>query len=182
LARVARIVEEANGFGIMFNVLDWNDGAIEFYRKIGATFLDDWKTVCLILTRGHLAHHIWRSYRSLIRRFLAYWFARRQMTRIPEAEQKPNIGSRFFPISSRRPRLPGCLPLHPSVRRDGDARSAPPHFRPLFCFFMEPACGSRKPCRSATPTLISPTVRSKSVLARYTDTARFPSAATCSAY
>jgi GNAT superfamily N-acetyltransferase len=47
LARVARIVEEANGFGIMFNVLDWNDGAIEFYRKIGATFLDDWKTVCL---------------------------------------------------------------------------------------------------------------------------------------
>ena len=47
LARIARIVEEANGFGIMFNVLDWNDGAIEFYRKIGATFLDDWRTVCL---------------------------------------------------------------------------------------------------------------------------------------
>ena len=47
LARLAQIVEEANGFGIMFNVLDWNDGAIEFYRKIGATFLDDWRTVCL---------------------------------------------------------------------------------------------------------------------------------------
>jgi GNAT superfamily N-acetyltransferase len=47
LARLARIVEEANGFGIMFNVLDWNDGAIEFYRKIGATFLDDWRTVWL---------------------------------------------------------------------------------------------------------------------------------------
>lgn len=47
LARVARIAEEANGFGVMFNVLDWNDGAIAFYRKIGATFLDDWKTVCL---------------------------------------------------------------------------------------------------------------------------------------
>jgi GNAT superfamily N-acetyltransferase len=47
LARVARIVEEANGFGIMFNVLNWNNGAIEFYQKIGATFLDDWKTVCL---------------------------------------------------------------------------------------------------------------------------------------
>jgi GNAT superfamily N-acetyltransferase len=47
LAGVARIVEEANGFGIMFNVLDWNVGAIEFYRKIGATFLDDWKNVCL---------------------------------------------------------------------------------------------------------------------------------------
>lgn len=47
LAHVARITEEANGFGIMFNVLDWNTGAIEFYRRIGATFLDDWITVCL---------------------------------------------------------------------------------------------------------------------------------------
>jgi GNAT superfamily N-acetyltransferase len=47
LASVARITEEANGFGIMFNVLDWNAGATRFYRKIGATFLDDWKTVCL---------------------------------------------------------------------------------------------------------------------------------------
>ena len=47
LAHVARITEDANGFGIMFNVLDWNDRAIKFYRRIGATFLDDWKTVCL---------------------------------------------------------------------------------------------------------------------------------------
>jgi len=47
LAHVARITEDANGFGIMFNVLGWNDGAIRFYRRIGATFLDDWKTVCL---------------------------------------------------------------------------------------------------------------------------------------
>jgi GNAT superfamily N-acetyltransferase len=47
LAHVARITEEANGFGIMFNVLNWNDGATEFYRRIGSTFLDDWKTVCL---------------------------------------------------------------------------------------------------------------------------------------
>ena len=47
LARVARITEAANGFGIMFNVLDWNDGAIKFYRRIGARFLDDWKTVWL---------------------------------------------------------------------------------------------------------------------------------------
>ena len=47
LAHVARLTEEANGFGIMFNVLGWNDGAIKFYRRIGATFLDDWRTVCL---------------------------------------------------------------------------------------------------------------------------------------
>jgi GNAT superfamily N-acetyltransferase len=47
LAHVARITEDANAFGIMFNVLDWNVGAIEFYRRIGSTFLNDWKTVCL---------------------------------------------------------------------------------------------------------------------------------------
>jgi GNAT superfamily N-acetyltransferase len=47
LAHVARIAEEGTGFGVMFNVLDWNQKAIEFYHKIGATFLDDWKTVCL---------------------------------------------------------------------------------------------------------------------------------------
>jgi len=47
LAHVARITQDANGFGIMFNVLDWNDGAIKFYRRIGATFLNDWRTVCL---------------------------------------------------------------------------------------------------------------------------------------
>jgi GNAT superfamily N-acetyltransferase len=44
LARVARIAEKADGIGIMFDVLDWNHGAIEFYRRMGATFLDDWKT------------------------------------------------------------------------------------------------------------------------------------------
>lgn len=47
LAHVARLTEDAKGFGIMFNVLAWNDGAIKFYRRMGATFLDDWKTVCL---------------------------------------------------------------------------------------------------------------------------------------
>jgi len=47
LTHVARITEEANGFGIMFNALDWNDGAMGSYRRIGATVLDDWKTVCL---------------------------------------------------------------------------------------------------------------------------------------
>lgn len=41
LAHVARLTEDANGFGIMFNVLDWNDGAIQFYRRLGATFVDD---------------------------------------------------------------------------------------------------------------------------------------------
>jgi integrase/recombinase XerD len=49
------------------------------------------------LTRGQLSHSVWRSYRSLIRRFLSYWFARRQIARIPEPEQKPAVSTRFFP-------------------------------------------------------------------------------------
>jgi hypothetical protein len=28
-------------------VLDWNTRAIEFYRRIGAEFLDEWRTVNL---------------------------------------------------------------------------------------------------------------------------------------
>jgi len=29
-------------------VLDWNKPAIEFYQKLGAEFLDEWRSVCLI--------------------------------------------------------------------------------------------------------------------------------------
>jgi GNAT superfamily N-acetyltransferase len=47
LAQIAAVAEENHCFGIMFNVLDWNCPAIEFYQGLGATFLDDWKTVCL---------------------------------------------------------------------------------------------------------------------------------------
>jgi hypothetical protein len=28
-------------------VLDWNQPAIDFYKKLGATFLDDWKGIRL---------------------------------------------------------------------------------------------------------------------------------------
>jgi hypothetical protein len=31
----------------MLHVLEWNEMAIRFYRKMDATFLDDWKTVRL---------------------------------------------------------------------------------------------------------------------------------------
>ena len=47
LARVAAIAREENCFGVRWQVLDWNTPAIEFYRKIGAEFLDEWKTVSL---------------------------------------------------------------------------------------------------------------------------------------
>jgi len=47
LARVAAIAKEQKCFGVRWQVLDWNAPAIEFYRKIGAEFLDEWKTVSL---------------------------------------------------------------------------------------------------------------------------------------
>ena len=40
-------VRNGLSFGVMLHVLDWNEMAIQFYRKMDATFLDDWKTVCL---------------------------------------------------------------------------------------------------------------------------------------
>lgn len=46
-ARLAAIAVENDCHGVMFNVLDWNKPAIDFYRKLGAEFWDEWKTVCL---------------------------------------------------------------------------------------------------------------------------------------
>ncbi len=47
LARVAMVARQENCFGVRWQVLDWNTPAIEFYRKLGAEFLDEWKTVNL---------------------------------------------------------------------------------------------------------------------------------------
>jgi len=89
-----------------------------FVGKIDIALVSE-EHINLFLTRGHLAHHIWRSYRSLIRRFLAYWFARRQITRIPEPEQKPNIGTRFFPYVYSKAEIARLLAAAPicQVRR-----------------------------------------------------------------
>lgn len=46
-ARLAAIAQEEGGAGLMFNVLDWNTAAINVYRNLGATFLDDWKVLCV---------------------------------------------------------------------------------------------------------------------------------------
>jgi GNAT superfamily N-acetyltransferase len=48
LAQVARIAWEEDYFCLRWEVLDWNSTAIEFYRKLDAEFLDEWKAVCLI--------------------------------------------------------------------------------------------------------------------------------------
>ena len=47
LARLAFIAQQENCFGLRWQVLDWNTPAIDFYRQLGAEFLDEWKTVSL---------------------------------------------------------------------------------------------------------------------------------------
>jgi GNAT superfamily N-acetyltransferase len=48
LARVAKIAWEEDYFCLRWEVLDWNDTAIGFYKKLGAEFLDEWRAACLI--------------------------------------------------------------------------------------------------------------------------------------
>ena len=47
LAGVARAAEEQNRLFIRWAVLDWNQSAIAMYRKLGAEFLDEWRTALL---------------------------------------------------------------------------------------------------------------------------------------
>jgi GNAT superfamily N-acetyltransferase len=48
LAYVARIAWNENYFCMRWEVLDWNKPAIDFYNRLGAVFLDEWKAVMLI--------------------------------------------------------------------------------------------------------------------------------------
>lgn len=47
LAQVARIAVEEHCFGINWEVLDWNQNAIELYKALGAEFRTKWKQVVL---------------------------------------------------------------------------------------------------------------------------------------
>jgi GNAT superfamily N-acetyltransferase len=47
LAAVARIAVEEHCYGIHWEVLDWNEKAIELYMQLGATFRDQWRPVLL---------------------------------------------------------------------------------------------------------------------------------------
>ena len=46
LSHVAAAARDETCFGIMLNVLGWNQSAIEFFQKRGATMLGDWRTAC----------------------------------------------------------------------------------------------------------------------------------------
>lgn len=45
LARVAAIAVEKNCPRLQWEVLDWNTPAVDFYAKLGASFLDEWRNV-----------------------------------------------------------------------------------------------------------------------------------------
>lgn len=47
LAAVASIAIEEQCYGMHWEVLDWNETAIELYRTLGATFRDQWRPVLL---------------------------------------------------------------------------------------------------------------------------------------
>jgi GNAT superfamily N-acetyltransferase len=47
LAALAAIALRENCYGMRWEVLDWNQPAIDFYKSLGATFLDQWKSVLL---------------------------------------------------------------------------------------------------------------------------------------
>lgn len=47
LAKVAGIAQRENCYGVQWEVLDWNQPAIDFYKRLGATFRDQWKPVLL---------------------------------------------------------------------------------------------------------------------------------------
>ena len=48
LAYIAGIAWREKYFCMRWEVLDWNKTAIDFYASLGAVFLDEWKSVCLI--------------------------------------------------------------------------------------------------------------------------------------
>jgi GNAT superfamily N-acetyltransferase len=47
-AHVAGIAWREKYFCMRWEVLDWNQPAIDFYKNLGAVFLDEWKSVALI--------------------------------------------------------------------------------------------------------------------------------------
>jgi GNAT superfamily N-acetyltransferase len=54
LAAVARIAVEEGRYGVHWEVLDWNEKAIEMYKALGGRFRDQWRPV--LLTDEALKH------------------------------------------------------------------------------------------------------------------------------
>ncbi|MDE3169637.1 MAG: GNAT family N-acetyltransferase [Acidobacteriota bacterium] len=48
LAHVAALARNEGYFCLRWEVLDWNETAIDFYRALGASFMDEWRSAMLI--------------------------------------------------------------------------------------------------------------------------------------
>ena len=64
LARVAAIAVEKDCPRLQWEVLDWNTPAVDFYRSLGADFLDEWRNVRM--TGEALARLAARDVRSAV--------------------------------------------------------------------------------------------------------------------
>jgi GNAT superfamily N-acetyltransferase len=51
ITKIAQIAVERGCGRLEWSVLDWNEPAIAFYRRIGATILDDWR-ICRVTDEG----------------------------------------------------------------------------------------------------------------------------------
>ncbi len=47
LGYVARLAREGNCYGVRWEVLNWNQPAIDFYTSLGARFLEKWRSVMI---------------------------------------------------------------------------------------------------------------------------------------
>jgi len=47
LCQVARIARQEGSYGMRWEVLDWNEPAIKFYKSLGGEFFDEWRQVLL---------------------------------------------------------------------------------------------------------------------------------------
>src|SRR5580693_9265799 len=47
LCQVARIARQEGSYGMRWEVLDWNESAIKFYKSLGGEFFDEWRQVVL---------------------------------------------------------------------------------------------------------------------------------------
>ena len=49
LEKIISIANESNYGRVEWSVLDWNESAIDFYKKMGAEILDEWK-ICRVIS------------------------------------------------------------------------------------------------------------------------------------
>jgi len=67
-----------------------------FVGRMNITCLTD-HHVNAFLRRSAISNNTWRHYSLHLRRLFLYWFARRQIRRIPKPDPKPSVAKTFYP-------------------------------------------------------------------------------------